>query len=375
MADVETAVIGGGVVGLAIAKSLSEAGREVLVLEQHERVGEETSSRNSEVIHAGLYYPQGSLKAQLCIEGKGLLYRFAEDNGVPVNRCGKLLVATSAAEIGKLEAIVANARACGVADLVPLAQARARKLEPAVACAAAYLSPSTGVIDSHAFMTALEGHIQSRGGTMALSSRVDRIERTAGAEFLLHSISGDETTTLSCRQLVIAAGLWSSELARQLFAPGAQYQVPPTRYAKGHYFTLSGKAPFSHLVYPMPVDGGLGVHLTLDMGGGAKFGPDVSWIERIDYAFDDEGGRRRDDFITAIRQWWPDLPAERLIAGYTGIRPKLSGPGEAVADFAIHGPKAHSVDGLCILYGIESPGLTSSLAIGRRVAHLLALGY
>ncbi|MGD9785187.1 MAG: NAD(P)/FAD-dependent oxidoreductase [Hyphomicrobiaceae bacterium] len=376
-ADIETLVVGGGVVGLACAARLARAGREVLLVEQHARTGEETSSRNSEVIHAGLYYAPGSLKARLCVEGKALLYDFAADNGVPVNSCGKLLVASGRNEIPKLEAIAANARASGIHDLVPVSRQEAQQLEPALACVAAYLSPSTGVIDSHSLMTALEGHMQTGGGTLSLSTRVTDIAHAPSVGFALQLDSEGEQTTLTARELVIAGGLWSSDLARRLFdrssSSAPAYRPPHTRYAKGHYFTLQGRAPFQRLIYPMPVDGGLGVHLTLDMGGGAKFGPDVTWVDRVTYDFDDADGTRRATFEREIRRWWPDLPADRLQPGYTGMRPKLSGPGEPNADFAIHGPEAHSVPRLVVLYGIESPGLTSSLAIAREVAERLGV--
>lgn len=372
-ADVDCVVIGGGVVGLAIARALTAAGREVLLLERHARTGEETSSRNSEVIHAGIYYPPGSHKARLCVEGKRLLYAFAIENGIPFEPCGKLIVAPAAADVAKLERIAANARACGVPDLLPLDPPAVRALEPEVVCAAAYLSPSTGIVDSHALLTALEGHIQANGGTVALGVEVEHVSRCGDGTFRLVTRSGGTTSALTCSRLVIAAGLWSSDLARGLGSgPDADaITVPRTRYAKGHYFTLAGRAPFSRLIYPMPVDGGLGVHLTLDLGGFAKFGPDVEWIDRVDYTFEDHDGARREAFVAAIRTWWPGLPEDRLQQGYTGVRPKLSGPGEPPADFALHGPDHHAVNGLFVLYGIESPGLTASLAIGLHVAQRL----
>lgn len=390
-ADIDCLIVGAGVVGLAIARELARTGREVMVIDQHAQVGAETSSRNSEVIHAGLYYPPGSLKARLCIEGKALLYAFAAENGVTAKRLGKLLVATSPAEIPKLEAIAANAKASGVDDLAPLTPAQARTLEPELHCAAAYLSPSTGVIDSHGFMVALEGHIQAAGGQVVLSTRVKDIREEGGLFRLVlaaahdttienPSSNGDRDTddgsdSLTCRTLVLAAGLHTSQLAASLFANVAHtndkpagYVPPATRFAKGHYFTLTGRAPFEHLIYPMPHDGGLGVHLTLDIAGDAKFGPDVTWVDRITYAFDDPDGQRRASFIDAIRQWWPNLPADALQPGYTGMRPKLSRQGEPAADFAIHGPEIHGRRDLVALYGIESPGLTASLAIARHVA-------
>ncbi len=393
-ADIDCLIVGAGVVGLAIARELARAGRDVMVIDQHAQVGAETSSRNSEVIHAGLYYPPGSLKARFCIEGKELLYAFAAENGVTEKRLGKLLIATSPAEIPKLGSIAANARASGVDDLIPLTPVQARTLEPELQCAAAYLSPSTGVIDTHALMVALEGHIQAAGGQVALSTRIDRFRSQDGLFRLILAASDGTAATadlaslenastaisdsLSCRTLVLAAGLHSSKLATPFFAdmPSRneephRYAPPLTHFAKGHYFTLTGRAPFSHLIYPMPHDGGLGVHLTLDIAGYAKFGPDVTWVDRITYGFDDPDGRRRQTFINEIRRWWPALPAHALQPGYTGIRPKLSRKGEPVADFAIHGPQEHGCEGLIALYGIESPGLTSSLAIARHIALLL----
>ncbi|MCB1522062.1 MAG: NAD(P)/FAD-dependent oxidoreductase [Hyphomicrobiaceae bacterium] len=378
--DVETLVIGGGVAGLAIAHALVERGRRVLLVEMHDHVGAETSSRNSEVIHAGLYYPPGSLKARLCVTGKAMLYRFASDNGVPFKRLGKLLVATSAAEISKLEAIARTAALNGVDDLERLDGSAVEALEPDLACAAAYLSPSTGIIDSHALMTALEGHIQAGGGDVVFGTRVTSLAPVDGGGFAIALDSGGASDTLSAREVIIAAGLWSSDLARSMFAATspsspprhAPYAPPATFFAKGHYFTLAGKAPFRRLIYPMPEDGGLGVHLTLDMAGAAKFGPDVTWVDRVSYDFDDGCGARRAAFEAAIRRWWPGLPRDALNEGYTGIRPKLSSAGEAAADFAIHGPETHGLAGLVALYGIESPGLTASLAIGAHVAALLS---
>lgn len=390
-ADIDCLIVGAGVVGLAIASELARSGRQVMVIEQHARVGEETSSRNSEVIYAGLYYPPGSLKARMCIEGKALLYAFAAENGIAARRLGKLLVATSPAEIPKLEAIAANARASGVDDLVALPGSRARAMEPELRCAAAYLSPSTGVIDSHGLMLALEGHIQAAGGEIVLSTRVAAIrdENDVFRVFIAPaqeapvqdhsstSLAGSDTNdreSLTCRTLVLAGGLHTTALAKPLFSHladrsgAARYTPPTTHFAKGHYFTLSGRAPFGHLIYPMPHDGGLGVHLTLDIAGDAKFGPDVTWVDRITYAFDDPDGERRAAFIDAIRQWWPDLPSDALQPGYTGMRPKLSRKGEPAADFAIHGPDTHGRNDLVALYGIESPGLTSALAIARHVA-------
>ncbi len=381
-ADINCIVIGAGVVGLAIARELAMAGRQVMVIEQHGQVGAETSSRNSEVIHAGLYYPPGSLKARLCIEGKELLYRFAAENGVTAKRLGKLLVATSPSQLSRLEAIAANARASGVDDLVQLSPPDARALEPELVCHAAYLSPSTGVIDTHGLMQALEGHIQAHGGEVVLSTPVARVSRDSGLyRIYLASTNAtdDALETLTCDMLVLAAGLHTTALAAPLFSglPAsdrrADYVPPATYLAKGHYFTLTGRAPFSHLIYPIPRDGGLGVHLTLDIAGDAKFGPDVTWVDHISYGFDDPDGARRSAFIEVIRRWWPALNSDALQPGYTGMRPKLSRAGEPAADFAIHGSETHGLDRLVALFGIESPGLTCALAIARYVAlHLAA---
>jgi L-2-hydroxyglutarate oxidase LhgO len=368
--DVDTVVVGGGVVGLAIARALCLAGREVLLLEQHGRVGTEVSSRNSEVIHAGLYYPPGSLRARLCVAGKELLYRFAQENGVPCKRYGKLLVATSGDDVPRLAAIARTAAANGVGDLIALSGAEARRLEPELDCVLAYLSPSTGVIDTHAFMLALEGHIAARGGNVVLNVRVTGLARNGAGDFEIASQRGHATDKVSARRLVIAAGLGATRLGRMLsYAPG--YRVPDTYPAKGHYFSLAGKSPFRHLVYPMPQGAWLGIHLTLDVAGQAKFGPDIEWKTEPSYDFKDRGGARRAAFEREIRRYWPGLPEGALEPAYTGVRPKIYREGESVADFAIHGPSEHGVERLVALYGIESPGLTASLAIGDHVARLL----
>ncbi len=370
-ADVETVVVGAGVVGLAIARALALKGQEVLVLERHDRIGSETSSRNSEVIHAGLYYPPGSLRAKLCVAGKQLLYRFCAENGVAHTRCGKLLVATQDAEIAKLEGIAKTAHANGVDDLTRLSAAEARALEPEVACVAAYLSPSTGVIDSHGLMLALEGHLTSRGGQVVLNTSAASLAQVEGVGFEIAIDSGDEASSLSAKNLVLAAGFGGTALGRTLaYQPG--YTVPETVPAKGHYFSLTGRAPFRHLVYPMPQGAWLGVHLTLDVSGRAKFGPDIEWKDAVSYDFEDAGGARRARFEAEIRRYWPGLPEGALQPDYVGVRPKIYAQGEPVADFAIHGPAEHGVPRLVALYGIESPGLTSSLAIGDHVAALLA---
>lgn len=365
--DFDTLVVGAGVVGLSIARALALAGVEVALLERNDRIGAEISARNSEVIHAGLYYPPGSLRARFCVAGKQMLYRFAEDAGVTVRRYGKLLVATSEAERSKLADIATTAAANGVSDLVHLTEADARALEPELSCVAALLSPSTGVVDSAGLMLALEGHVTSLGGSVILDARVERIEAAAGGGYILHVVSSGEEASLSARRLVLAAGLGGTALA-DTFAWGEGYAPPRTYPAKGHYYALAGRQPFSHLVYPMPDGAWLGVHLTLDVAARAKFGPDLAWLPTIDYSFDDADGARMASFEREIRRYWPGLPDGALSPDYTGIRPKIYPLGAPPADFAIHGPRAHGRHGLVALYGIESPGLTSSLAIAEHVA-------
>jgi len=365
MEEIDCAVIGAGVVGLAVARALALAGREVLVLESEGAIGTGTSSRNSEVIHAGIYYPQGSLKAKLCVEGKELLYAYAAERGVPHRRCGKLIVATSPGQADQLEAIRVKAAANGVGDLAMLTAQQAGALEPQLHCVAALHSPSTGIVDSHALMLSLLGDLENAGGMLALKSSIARAECGAGAVVLI----AEDGTALRCRSVVNAAGLGAPALARcfEGLPPSA---VPVEHFAKGNYFTLSGRAPFGRLVYPVPEPGGLGVHLTIDLGGQAKFGPDVQWVSSPgDLVVDPTRG---DGFYAEVRKYWPALPDGALIPGYAGMRPKISGPGEPAADFMIDGPDSHGIQGLVNLFGIESPGLTSSLAIGRHVARLLA---
>jgi L-2-hydroxyglutarate oxidase LhgO len=365
MDDLDCAVIGGGVVGLAVARALALAGREVMVLEAEGAIGTGTSSRNSEVIHAGIYYPQGSLKATLCVEGKQLLYAYAEARGVPHRRCGKLIVATSAEQVAELEAIRLKAAANGVDDLEQISAAQAVALEPQLRCMAALVSPSTGIVDSHALMLSLLGDLENAGGMLALKSAVTRADLEEGGIVL----TAQDGTRLRCRSVVNAAGLSAPYLARH-FGGLATEAVPTAHFAKGNYFTLSGRAPFGRLVYPVPEPGGLGVHLTIDLGGQAKFGPDVQWVSSPDDLVVDPA--RGDAFYAEVRKYWPALPDGALIPGYAGMRPKISGPGDPAADFRIDGPRAHGVRGLVNLFGIESPGLTSSLAIGRHVVDLLA---
>jgi L-2-hydroxyglutarate oxidase LhgO len=362
---VECVVVGAGVVGLAVARALARAGREVMVLEGDVMIGTGTSSRNSEVIHAGIYYPPGSAKARLCVEGKERLYRYCAERGVPHKRLGKLIVAVEEAEIATFEGIEKQARANGVEDLRWLSGAEARAMEPALHCVAALLSPSTGIIDSHALMLAYQGDAENAGAMTVFRAPVERGRVTA--EGIALDIGGPEPMTLMTRILVNSAGLFAPSLARRIegLAPET---VPHDRICKGNYFTLGGRAPFRHLIYPAPEKAGLGVHLTLDLGGQAKFGPDVEWIDRIDYAVDP---RRGDLFYAAIRRDWPGLPDAALQPGYAGIRPKIVGPNEAGGDFVVQGPETHGIPGLVNLYGIESPGLTASLAIAEDVLKAL----
>lgn len=353
--DVETVVIGAGAVGLAVARELALRGHEVMVLEEHAIIGSQTSARNSEVIHAGIYYPAGSLKARACLAGRELLYRFCEENGVPHRRLGKLIVATSPDQVETLASIRGKAEANGVDDLRLLTRAEALALEPHLACEAALLSPSTGIIDSHGFMLALQGGLEAHGGQVVCSSRVTDLGRIDGG-YRLTVADGAEGFALTCRNLVIAAGHGAPQLAALL----AGTQAPKAYFARGCYFSISGRAPFSRLIYPVPEPGGLGVHLTLDMGGQARFGPDVEWIDGLDYTVDP---RRADGFYAEIRKYWPDLADGSLQPDYSGVRPKISGPGEPAADFRIDGPAVHGHTGLVALYGIESPGLTSALAL------------
>ncbi|GAA4356122.1 NAD(P)/FAD-dependent oxidoreductase [Variovorax defluvii] len=364
MDEFDCAVIGAGVVGLAVARALALAGREVIVLEAEGAIGTGTSSRNSEVIHAGIYYPAGSLKARLCVEGKQLLYEYLGQRGLPHRRCGKLIVATAPAQVEQLEAIRAKARANGVEDLVLLTREEARTLEPQLECVAALSSPSTGIVDSHALMLSLQGDLEGAGGVLALKSGVAQAQCADGVIVL----TAQDGTALRCRSVVNAAGLGAPALARR-FEGLPPSVVPRDYFAKGSYFTLTGRAPFTHLIYPVPEPAGLGVHLTLDLGGQAKFGPDVQWVDSPEDLVVDPA--RGEGFYAEVRKYWPALPDGALAPGYAGIRPKISGPGEPAADFRIEGPEAHGVAGLVNLFGIESPGLTSSMAIARHVASLL----
>jgi len=350
----DAVVIGAGVVGLAVARALAMAGREVVILEAEDAIGTHTSSRNSEVIHAGIYYPKGSLKARTCVAGKLRLYEYCESHGVPYRNCGKLIVATDEKQMAELEAIRAKAHANGVADVAFIPVAQAQAWEPELSCVAALHSPSTGIIDSHALMLAYLGDAEAHGAMLALKSPLFGAE-LAGDGIVLHSAD----MTLKAKVVVNSAGLRAPSVAKSIEGFDRKY-VPGEFYAKGNYYSLTGKSPFTRLIYPVPEPGGLGVHITLDLGGQARFGPDVEWIERIGYDVDP---RRADRFYAAIRRYWPGLPDGALSPGYAGIRPKTAGPGEPAPDFEVQGPAKHGVPGLVHLFGIESPGLTASLAL------------
>ena len=364
MDSVDCVVVGAGVIGLAVARRLALAGREVVVLEAAEAIGTVTSSRNSEVIHAGIYYRAGSRMARFCVAGKVALYSYCRERGIPHKNCGKLIAATSPAETAKLESIKAHAEANGVLDMRMLSGKEAIALEPALSCDAALLSPSTGIIDSHAYMLSLRGEAEDAGAAFAFHTPLLRARATSSG-FELEA-GGDTPMSLRCNLLVNAAGLGATEVARNIDGLPIEL-IPPAYLAKGNYFSCSARAPFSHLIYPVPEPGGLGVHLTLDMAGQARFGPDVEWIEKVDYAVDPARAER---FYPAIRKYWPGLPDGALLPSYSGIRPKIVPPAVAVQDFLIQGPREHGVAGLINLFGIESPGLTSSLAIADEVAAL-----
>jgi len=363
--EVEAVVVGAGVIGLAAARALALAGHEVVVLERAYTIGFETSSRNSEVIHGGLYYPHGSLKATACVEGRERLYAYCADHGVPHARLGKLIVATEEAELPGVENIDKSARANGVDNLEWLSAAEAQRLEPELNCVAALLSPSTGIIDSHALMLAYQGDAEAAGAFVAFRSPV--LSGRVGNDGFRLEVGGEEPTTIGCRMLVNAAGLTAPALARVIEGVPPE-TIPPAYFCRGVYFTLSARSPFRRLIYPVPVPGGLGVHITLDLAGQARFGPDVEWIEGIDYGVDP---RRGDAFYAAVRRYWPGLRDGALQPGYAGIRPKISSPTEPAADFVVQGPETHGIPGLVNLYGIESPGLTASMPLADEVLRQL----
>jgi len=366
--EVDCIVVGAGVVGLAVARALALAGRDVIVLDAAEGIGTETSSRNSEVIHAGIYYPAGSLMARFCVAGRQALYAYCAEKGVPHRNCGKLIAATDAREDALLAGIQRRAEANGVEGMRVLSAAEAAALEPNLRCTSALHSPATGIIDSHAYMLALQGDAEHAGAVCVFLSPVTggRVARGGVDVF----VGGTEPMDLRCRLLVNAAGLHAPHLARHIDGMPAD-RVPVPYYAKGNYFTLAGRSPFTRLIYPVPVPGGLGVHLTIDLGGQARFGPDVEWVETLDYAVNPA---RADSFYAAVRKYWPALKDGALQPGYAGIRPKILPPGKGSQDFVVQGPQTHGVPGLINLFGIESPGLTASLALADHVLEVAATG-
>ncbi len=363
MFDTQTLIIGAGVVGLACAREFARAGHEVLVLEQHSIIGSETSARNSEVIHAGIYYKKDSLKAKLCVEGKQLLYDFCAAYNVPHRRIGKLIVATSEVQEQQLISIRQHAIANGVDDLVELSGIKAKAVEPELHALAALQSPSTGIIDSHAYMLALQGDMEAHGGQIAFNTIAQSWKKLPNGGFEI-TCEDESQTRITTKNLIVSAGLHASKfLSRN---PENQSIKPQKIYfAKGSYFRLNHRAPFSQLIYPVPIQGGLGVHLTLDMGGAARFGPDAVWVDEIDYTVSDNQAEK---FYESVRRYWPNLPDNSLEPDYSGIRPKLVQQGEPDADFEIWAEDQHGLAGLVGLLGIESPGLTASLAIAKRIA-------
>ena len=364
MDNVDCVVIGAGVVGLAVARALAMADREVVILEAEDAIGTHTSSRNSEVIHAGIYYPKDSLKARACIEGRQRLYLYCDEHGVPYRRCGKLIVATNESQVFELREILQKAHDNGVTDVVEITAAEALRMEPALRCVAALHSPSTGIIDSHALMLAYLGDAEAAGAMLALKSPLIGCSFSSG-KFVLH-VGGEDPAKIAAKTLINSAGLRAPSVAR-LIAGFPADKIPPELYAKGNYYALAGRSPFKRLVYPVPEPGGLGVHLTLDLAGQARFGPDVEWIDSIGYTVDP---RRAERFYASVRRYWPGLRDGALIPGYAGIRPKITPPGEPAADFLVQGPRDHGVAGLVNLFGIESPGLTAALALADEAARM-----
>jgi L-2-hydroxyglutarate oxidase LhgO len=365
---VDAVVIGAGVIGLAIARRLALAGREVIVLEAAEAIGTVTSSRNSEVIHAGIYYPTGSLKARLCVAGRDALYRYCSERGIPHRRLTKLIVATDETQLPGLEKIRQQAAVNGAGELRRLSGAEAMAMEPALYCVAALESPLTGIVDSHAYMLSLRGDAETHGAAVAVNAPV--IGGRIGGDEIELRVGGNDPMDLRCRTVINAAGLGAQSVAHSI-AGIPPDSIPPLYFAKGNYYAPAGVRPaFSRLVYPMPNSAGLGVHVTLDMNGQMRFGPDVEWVEHITYDVDPA---RAGDFYAAVRLYWPGLPDGCLQPAYSGVRPKLQRPGDmATRDFLFQGPREHGIAGLVNLYGMESPGLTSSLAIADHVADMLA---
>jgi L-2-hydroxyglutarate oxidase LhgO len=366
--DVDAVVVGAGAVGLACAYALAQRDLSVVVLEKERAIGTGISSRNSEVVHAGLYYPTGSLKARLCVDGRRRLYAFLTSHGVAFDRCGKFVVATAPDQVDQVEAIAVQAAINGVEGLTRLSGAQARAIEPALNAVMALSSPESGVFDSHGYMLALRGEIEDRGGAVALASPFEAAESLSGGGFRIHA-GGDEPSSLTARLLVTAPGLGAQDAAARIEGfPAAR--IPPLHFGKGVYFVLNGKAPFQRLIYPPPIEGALGVHYRRDLGGQARLGPDLQFVDHEDYSVD---AAKAAGFTAYIRRFWPGLPDGALSPDYAGIRPKLHGPGEPQPDFRIDGPADHGLEGLVVLFGIESPGLTSSLAIGEEAAKRLGV--
>jgi L-2-hydroxyglutarate oxidase LhgO len=363
MMEVETLVVGAGVLGLAAARALARAGRETLVLEAEGQIGAHTSSHNSEVIHAGLYYPEASLKARACVAGRDMLYDYCASRGVAAKKIGKLIVATQDAQIPRLEALLRQGRANGVDDLVWLEPGEAARLEPEVRCRAAIHSPSTGIVDSAALMLALEADAENAGALFVFHSAVTRVTRR-GEKF---AVETEGAPPLLCRQLALCAGHGAQDIARatQDYPAAA---IPPRFFAKGNYCSVSGRTPFSRLVYPLPVEGGLGVHVTLDLAGRMRLGPDLHWVEGVDYR---PIAGVEAAFRDSVAQFWPEIREREIAASGCGVRPKISGPGEPAEDFRIDGPSVHGLPGLVACYGVESPGLTASLALAELIAREL----
>jgi L-2-hydroxyglutarate oxidase LhgO len=367
METADCVVIGAGVIGLAVARALALAGREVIVLEAEDCIGSGISSRNSEVIHAGIYYPAGSLKASLCVAGREQLYAYCGERGVAFDRCGKMIVATEERQRPQLKGVLEKARVNGVDDIVELEAGEIRRREPEIRCVAALWSPSTGIIDSHGYMLALQADLENADGVVVFNSKV-LAGSTGGGSLRLSVASDGDDFALAARTVINCAGLGGDRLARAI--EGIERAAIPTySYARGNYFTYSGKSPFSSLIYPVPNEYGLGVHVTHDLAGNLRFGPDVEWVDEIDYAVDP---RRGDQFYDAIRSYWPELADGSLLPAYSGIRPKINGEGLPAADFKIQQQDEHGVPGLVNLFGIESPGLTSSLALADYVSSLPA---
>lgn len=362
---VDCIVIGAGVVGLAVARAVALTGREVVILEKADIIGSETSSRHSEVIHAGIYYAQDSLKARFCVDGKHAMYDFCDAHGVAYNRCGKIIVATDEAQLPELDRLKANAAANGVDNLEWMTPAQVAEMEPAVFCVGALLSPSTGILDSHSYMLALQGDAEEAGAMIAYMTPV--VGGRVVNDGIRLDCGGDAPMSLTADLVINSAGLWAQSVAATIEGVPAE-SVPPTYYCKGNYYTLSGKPPFQRPIYPVPEKAGLGVHVTVDLGGQVRFGPDVEWVDDIDYDVDPA---RADKFYAAVRKYYPALRDGAIQPGYSGIRPKIQAPDEAARDFVIQGPDDHGVPGLINLYGIESPGMTSSLAIADYVRKLI----